>query len=191
MKTLNRIQTLSKIGRVLSKIVFIFSVIGFFGCIAGILGISFGTGSLIKLGGVTIHGIISENLGVDIKSVGAMLSGMLIVCAGEAVLAKYAEAYFKNELNAGSPFTLDGSKELMRLGILTIAVPLGCSVIGSIVEGIVLAIMNIEKSSAVDISFSCESSITLGIMFIIASLLCRYGAELKGEADKKDDIGRQ
>lgn len=37
MKSLNTIQKLSKIGKVLSKIAFIFSVIGFCGCIAGLL----------------------------------------------------------------------------------------------------------------------------------------------------------
>ena len=42
------------------------------------------------------------------------------ICAGEAVLAKFAEHYFKRELTDGTPFNLGGAKELMRLGILTI-----------------------------------------------------------------------
>ena len=41
MKSLNTIQKLSKIGKVLSKIAFIFSVIGFCGCIAGLLSITY------------------------------------------------------------------------------------------------------------------------------------------------------
>lgn len=49
MKSLDTIQKLSKIGRVLSKIAFLFSVIGFCGCIAGLLSLSFGNGSLIEL----------------------------------------------------------------------------------------------------------------------------------------------
>ena len=42
MKTLNNIQRLYKIGRILSKIMFIFRIIGFCGCIVGILSMAFG-----------------------------------------------------------------------------------------------------------------------------------------------------
>ena len=185
MKSLNTIQRLSKIGKVLSKIAFIFSVIGFCECIVGLLSLSFGNGSLIKIGGATLHGLISEEYGYNIKSITAMLSGWMIVCAGEAVLAKFAEVYFKNELNAETPFTLAGAKELLRLGILTTAIPTGSAVVGSIVEGIVAGFMNVEKATAMDMYFDNEASIVLGIMFILGSLLCRYGAELRehlGEA---------
>ena len=179
MKSLNTIQKLSKIGKGLSKIAFIFSVIGFCGCIAGLLSLSFGNGSLIKIGGITLHGLISEEYGYNIKSITAALSGWMIVCAGEAVLAKFAEVYFKNELQAKTPFTLAGAKELLRLGILIAAIPTGCAVAGSIVEGIVAGFMKVEKAAAMDMYFDNESSIVLGIMFILGFLLCRYGAELR------------
>ncbi len=48
MKSLNAIQKLFKIGKILSKIAFIMSVIGFCGCIVGIISLSFGNGGLIK-----------------------------------------------------------------------------------------------------------------------------------------------
>lgn len=179
MKSLHTIQRLSKVGKVLSKIAFIFSVIGFCGCIAGLLSLRFGNGSLIKIGGVTLHGLISEEYGYNIKSISATLSGWMIVCAGEAVLAKFAEGYFKNELKAETPFTLAGAKELQRLGILTLAIPTGCAVAGSIVEGIIAGFMETEKAAAMDMYFDNATSIVLGIMFIFGSLLCRYGAELK------------
>ena len=50
MKSLNTIQSLSKLGKVLSKIAFILAVVGFCGCIAGLLSLSFGNGGLLKLG---------------------------------------------------------------------------------------------------------------------------------------------
>ena len=179
MKSLSTIQKLSKLGKVLSKIAFIFSVIGFCGCIAGLLSLSFGNGSLTKIGGVTLYGLISNGYGHNIKSITAALSGWLIVCAGEAVLAKFAEFYFKNELKAETPFTLEGAKELLRLGILTIAIPTGCAIVGSIAEAVVAGFMNVEKAAAMDIYFDNETGIVLGIMFILGSLLCRYGAELR------------
>lgn len=106
MRSLETIQTLTKIGKILSKIAFVFSVVGFCGCILGMLSLSFGNGGLVKIGGVTLHSLISENLGYNLRSVTAALSGWLIVCAGEAVLAKFAEICFKNELMVGTPFTL-------------------------------------------------------------------------------------
>ncbi len=179
LKSLNTIQKLSKIGKVLSKIAFIFSVIGFCGCIAGLLSLNFGNGGLLKFGRVTLHGLVSEEYGHNVKSIAATLSGWMIVCAGEALLAKYAELYFKNELKAGTPFTFGGAKELLRLGILTLAVPIGSAVIGSIVEGIVIGFMGVEKVSAMNMYFGNEASIVLGLMFLLGSLLCRYGAEWK------------
>lgn len=121
-----------------------FSVIGFCGCIAGLLSLSFGNGSLIKIGGVTLHALISEEYGYNIKSITAALSGWMIICAGKAVLSKFAEVYFKNELKAETPFTLVGAKGLL-LGILTLAIPTGCAVAGSIVEGIIAGFMQVER----------------------------------------------
>lgn len=178
MKSLKIIQTLSKIGKVLSKIAFIFSVIGLCGCIAGMISLTFGKGNLIKIGGVTLHGLISDNLGYNIKSIRAALAGWSVLCAGEAVLARFAESYFRNELNAGMPFTYAGAKELMRLGILTLAIPTGCAIAGKIVEGILVGFMEVEKTAVMDLYFDNASSIVLGVMFILISLLCRYGAEL-------------
>ena len=178
MKTHNIIQKLFGIGSVLSKIAFIVSVVGFCGCIAGLLSLNLGSGSLLKIGGVTLHGLISSEYGLNNKSIAAALSGWLFVCAGEAVLAKFAEVCFKNERKAGTPFTLTGAKEMQRLGILTLVIPTGCAVAGSIAEGIIMGLMQTEKAAAMDLCFDNDASIVLGVMFILFSLLCRYGAEL-------------
>mgnify|MGYP004667893927 CR=1 FL=1 len=178
MKSLNAIQKLFKIGKILSKIAFIMSVIGFCGCIVGIISLSFGNGGLIKIGGVTLHNLVNSDYGYNIKSITATLSGWLIVCAGEAVPAKFAELYFKNELKAGTPFTAEGAKEIKRLGILTLTIPVGCAVTGSIIEEIIAGFLKIEKAAALDMYFDNEPNIVLGVMFIITSLLCSYGAEL-------------
>lgn len=178
MRSLNTIQKLSNLGRILSKIAFILSVVGFCGCVAGLLSLGLGNGNFIKLGGVSIHGLIESKYGVDTRSTAAALCGWLIVCAGEAVLAKVAEVYFRNEQTAGTPFTLAGAKELRRLGILTLAIPTGCAVLGSIAEGLLAGFMEVERASALDLYFDNEASIVLGVMFLLASLLCRCGAEL-------------
>lgn len=178
MKSLNTIQRLSKIGRVLSKIAFIFSVVGFCGCIVGLISLNFGDGGAIKIGGITLHRLVGDTYGYNIKSISAALIDWMIVCAGEAVLAKFAEFYFRNELHAGTPFTFAGAKEMLRLGILTLAIPTGCAVLGGIAEGIAAGFTDVPLAVSLDRQFDNGASIALGIMFIFLSLLCRYGAEL-------------
>lgn len=41
--------------------------------------------------------------------------------------------------------------------------------------------MKVEQVAAMDLYFDNEASIVLGMMFILGSLLCRYGAELREE----------
>ena len=175
MKTLKTIQTLAKIGKVLSCIAFIFACIGFGGSVVGALSAAFGGGFAIKLGGVTIYDLFGGARYSELEGVCAALLGWMIVCAGEAVVAKFAELYFKRELAAGTPFTLSGAKELTRLGILTLAVPTGCAVLAAIVSGIAASFL--RASAAMDVDFDNGASIALGVMFLAAALLCRLGAE--------------
>ena len=173
MKTLNNIQKLSKIGKVLSRIVFIFCIIGFCGCAVGILSMAIGAPTL-KIGGVTLESILSIEAGVTTGTVYAAMAAGMILCAGEAVLAKFAEHYFKRELADGTPFDLGGAKELMRLGILAICIPIGTQIIAEIV----CAMIEQTLHGVARLQFDHSSSVTLGVMFIILSLICRYGTEL-------------
>lgn len=175
MKSLKTIQTLSKMGKVLSKIAFIFSALGICGCIAGLLTLLFDNGGLIRIGGVTLHSLIPENSGYNMKSISAALSDGIIACAGEAVVAKFAENYFKHELQAGTPFTSTGAFELKRLGILTIAVSAGCAVLRTIVQELVAGFTG---AVLMENTYDCESSVVIGIMFIVMSIYCKYGAEV-------------
>ena len=175
MKTRKTIQTLAKIGEVLSCIAFIFACIGFGGSVVGALSAAFGGGFAIKLGGVTIYDLFGGARYSELEGVCAALLGWMIVCAGEAVVAKFAELYFKRELAAGTPFTLSGAKELTRLGILTLAVPTGCAVLAAVVSGIAASFL--RASEAMDVHFDNGVSIALGVMFLVAALLCRLGAE--------------
>jgi len=173
--TLKTIQTFSKVGKILSKIAFVFSVIGFCGCVAGLLCAALGGDSALTFDGITIHGLLSGIEGMSRRGVCAYLAGRMILCAGEAVAAWFAGRFFTHELEAGTPFTHDGARELLRLGILTAAVAVGCTALGEIVAEIVAG----EEAVAGNLGFSCASSIALGVMFAGMSLLCRLGAEQK------------
>ena len=174
MKTLNIIQRLSMIGKILSKIMFIFCIIGFCGCIVGILSMSLGAPTL-KIGGVTLESILNTEADVTVGTVYAAMAAGMILCAGEAVLAKFAEHYFKRELADGTPFDLGGAKELMRLGILAICIPIGTQIIAEIVY----AVMEQTLRGVAPLQLDHSGSVALGVMFIVMSLGCRYGAEVR------------
>ena len=89
------------------------------------------------------------------------------------MLAKFAQVYFTNELADGTPFTLAGAKEMMRLGILTICIPAGTTLLTIIARAVIAEVCG----EIADLRLDCGESIALGVMFLIASLLCRYGAE--------------
>lgn len=168
MKSLETIQKLAKIGKILSKIIHICSFIGACACFAGVLLLPLGMGTVLKLGGLSFP----SGTGVG-KAVAVMLVDC-IVCIGQYVPARFAQGYFTQELADGTPFTIPGADALKKLGILTICVPLGCQMVASIVLAVAGQLLGAELSTIVD----CGSSVSLGIMLLLGSLLCRYGAEV-------------
>ena len=63
MRSLKTIQKLSSLGSILSKIAFVLSVVGFCGCIAGLIGLCFGSDAVLKLGDIRLHGLIANEYG--------------------------------------------------------------------------------------------------------------------------------
>ena len=60
MRSLKTIQKLSSLGSILSKIAFVLSVVGFCGCIAGLIGLRFGSDAVLKLGDIRLHWLWTE-----------------------------------------------------------------------------------------------------------------------------------
>ena len=178
MKSLKTIQKLYQIAKVLSQIAFVCAIIGFCGCILGMITAAFGSSEVLKLGGVTLHSAIEIGGEQTFGVMNATLCGWMLICAGEAVLAWFAKHYFAAELDAGTPFTKAGAKELQRLGILTVCIPLGCAIAAAIVSEIVAGLQNVSLDASLNPVFDEGTSIALGVMFILASLLCSHGAEL-------------
>lgn len=78
---------------------------------AGLISLIIGNDALVEIGTITIHGTMLSDMGMNAASISARLAGWMIVCVGEAVATKLAEIYFKNELQAGTPFTLGGANK--------------------------------------------------------------------------------
>lgn len=172
MSTLNKIQNLSKLGKILSSIVFIFCLVGI---IVSIVGIAFRAVGMeaVHIGGVTLKSFVQMNTGTNIDTVNIYMAVAIILCSGEAVIAKFAEHYFKGELLDGTPFNMERSKELTRLGIITISI----SIITKLTASIVYEIMSFILGSTDSLEIGNWGAVSIGITFIIVSFICRYGAE--------------
>lgn len=68
---------------------------------------------------------------------------------------------------------------MMRLGILAICIPLGTQMIAEIVY----AVMEQMLHGVAPFQLDHYSSVALGVMFIVMSLVCRYGAKLREEKE--------
>ena len=172
------LQKLAKIGKILSKVAFVFSIIGICGCLVGLLSNIFGSGKVFKIGGITIYSLLADFDAYNVKSISATLVAWLIVCIGQAVLAKFAELYFRNTEASGTPFTQAGAKELRRLGILMMIIPIGFAVLAEIIQGIMTGFMNVGADGWSELNFDNEASVIVGVMFVVGSFICGYGAEL-------------
>lgn len=179
MKSLKIIQTMSKVGKILSMIAFIGSIVGICGCAVGIAAMLTSVFETVKIGGITLHGLIDR--ATDFNALYSLVAGWLIICIGEAVLARFAVKYFNNELQDGTPFTESGSKEILRLGILTVALPLASQILAQIAQAVIAEYAAIELSPEMTATLDCDGSVTLGICFIILSVIFKYGTELKTE----------
>ncbi len=84
MKTLNTIQNLSKLGIILSRILFIFCLIGAIGCLVGIISLLFFCESF-KLGGVTIQNIVVRSPELNLGTTNAYMAAGFVLCVGEAL----------------------------------------------------------------------------------------------------------
>ena len=181
MQSLKTIQTLSKIGKILSTIVFVFCIVGFCLCVVGAVGAALGFDA-VEIGDVTIKGILQESEILTKDVLLAVAAGGAVVCLAEAVLAKFAAHYFERELRDGTPFTYGGAKELQRLGILAICLPLAGEIIASVLCAIALAAAS--EPELPDLAY--ESSIGIGIMMLVMAQVCKYGASLAEGAKPED-----
>lgn len=176
-KNLHAIQVLAKIGMIMSKIVFICCIVGAIACAMGAVSIGLIPDG-IRINGMTIHSMIESNAGLSLgASYMAAFTGFLF-CAAECAISKLAELYFKHELAAGTPFTVEGARELLRLGICTISISLGTVVVASICNAVA---MN-RFSDVADLQTGDFAQVGLGVAFIILSVVFHYGADLCGRS---------
>ncbi len=162
-KTLSTILTIFKVAKIVAKVIFILCIIG-------------GAGCLLSLVMLPLAGGIMQMLGEGEKILPSTYFAAVvgaIACAGEAVCAYFAEKYFGHVLEAGTPFTLDGSKECFNFGLVSIITSLAVSV----ASGIALGICLLFSPEAYGFDAEMSVSLTTGLLFLFISLIFKYGAE--------------
>ena len=173
-KSLSVIQTVFKVLRIICKVLFILCIVGGVGCIIGLtcaLFVPFLHNAIID--------IISDEAQISMGAIIIPCLSGLITCVSEAVLFYFSEIYFKRELESGTPFTYEGSKEIFRLGVLCIAIPFGASFLIGILELIGKGINGTDISSTF--------SIGRGLVLIFASVIFKYGAEISQKDTNQDN----
>lgn len=179
-KSLKTVQTVCKVCKIFAEIAFVMLVVTAALCAFAAIGIGAGSIDVFKIGSVSIIGEAMQQSAVTPEMMLAVLVSVAIVSAAEAVVAKFVNVYFKHELKAGTPFTFEGAKEMLRLGIIAIAVPLGAS----IVSAIVYAVMTVGSGTGNE--FENDVALGIGIVFLMLSPLLKYGAELNEKAKQAE-----
>ncbi len=168
-KALSNILTVFKVARILAKVAFILCIVGGAGCLLGLITLPF------------VGLVAPAEVSLSTAYFGC-LSG-LIACAGEILLAFWAEKYFKSVLDAGTPFTFAGAKECFRFGIASLIVSASVSVaVGMISFLFFLFAAPSLAESDVNLSFSLST----GLFFLFLSMIFKYGAELRLSAEEKE-----
>ena len=115
---------------------------------------------------------------VGIKSINEIIGSLLssfIFAITYGILSIFAVNYVKSEQIDGTPFTENGAKQIRRLGIQTIIMPIVAEIITAVIHEIF------------DVTFRTDwggSEIIVGFLLIFASFVFCYGAELE-EAKKQ------
>lgn len=167
-KTLSNILTVFKVVRIIAKVVFILCIIGGAGSLLTLISLPF-VGSFLS-----DSSLLDEGISLPSTYLGCIIG--IIACVGEAILAFLAERYFKNVLNAGTPFTFDSANESFRFGITSIIVSVATSLISGICY---LATSLLSSPTPSETNFSASVSISVGLFFLFLSIIFKHGAELQ------------
>lgn len=166
MKSLEVIQKIVKVLRILAKIAYIFCIIG---AVASAIGAAslFAIDENSEIWKKALEAIQPDT--IDLAAVRCTCLTGVFGCAAGAVLSWFSKRLFEDELAAGTPFDRHICKDVLKVGIIYLAVSVG----SGIIIAIIYACFNLDADG------SGFSGFTTGIVYIICWLLCRYGADVK------------
>ena len=167
MEQLQKIQKTAHVFEILTKIAYIFSIVGAVLCAVGALC------ALAYASGGQVFSLFGEPITI-FSTTRPMTDTMAIMLADfvmESILLSFALRYLKAEQAAGTPFTQAGADQLKKLGIRCIWMPIVAMVVVSVI-GVCYDVENIGGDSNLP-------SLITGVVLILASMVFRYGAALE------------
>lgn len=172
MKALRIIQVLAKICRILCIICFVGCIVGAAGCVIGLVVVPL-IKDIVVEGGKTVEQMFLEK-NITMPKLYTSLGVGIAGCGMGIFLAKYNGVFFKQELDAGTPFDMVIVKKMRKVAIVNIIV----SIVSCIAIAIAVAIVEKLNNTSFNLNNGYFSSIGFGIYLLILSLFCEYGAEV-------------
>ena len=170
MEQLQKIQKTAHVFEILTKIAYIFSIVGAVLCAVGALCAFswYSGGQVFSLFGEPVT-IFSTTRSMSETT--AILLADFVMLTAEAILLSFAGRYLKAEQADGTPFTETGADQLKKLGIRCIWLPIVAMVVVSVI-GVSFHVDGLD-------TYSNMPSLATGIVLILASMIFRYGAVLE------------
>ena len=172
MKSLETIQKTFRVFQILAKVFMILSFVwaglSALGLLCGIVWYSGGT--VVGANQELLHTLTETN---GLNQLIAALLVDTIAALTDGILLAFAYRYFKTEQAVGTPFTHEGADQIRRLGVRAIVLPL----VTVILIAVVYAMFGMPQGAGSD--WSNISSVSTGIVLILASIIFRYGADLE------------
>ena len=170
MKSLNTIQKTFRVFQILAKIAMILSFVACGLALLGLLcAVVWQTSGTVYDGNTQLILTLTETVSFS-QIIGELLIDAVFALT-DGILFLFAYFYFKAEQADGTPFTCRGADQIKRLGIRTIVLSIAAVIIASVLA----SCFGLNPSA----DWSNGSSVLLGILLILISLVFRYGAELE------------
>lgn len=177
MKSLQRVQKIMSVLKVLSAVVFVFSIIGASICLITTLIIA-SLGSESTVVKEVVNQYIESGLlpqGISSKEVynlllATMMSSTLL-CISEAIIYYFVKGMYNYAVEIGTPFDKTLVMKIRRIGKLRIFVSLATLIICAI-------IISIMSKNTSQITLSNSSSIIMGILYLIIACFLDYGSDI-------------
>ncbi|MDO4565655.1 MAG: hypothetical protein Q4C04_08585 [Clostridia bacterium] len=173
MKSLQTVQKIMGVFRVLTLVAAICCFVG-------------AAGALIGLASVAVASALSEpgffNELMELMECNGLYEAIVgciegfVIALNQGVLLMMLHGYIKREREDGTPFTQRGAKELTKLGVLYIVMP----IVAAIIVAVVGACFKVEPTE-----LSNGHAVGFGITLLILSAVFRYGAELEAKLAEK------
>lgn len=164
MNSLTKIQKISRVFYILSRIAFVCSIVG---CALSLIGaVCVGVwGDSQKL----MDLLLDYGETFDKNTALCYCICGTIVCGFYIAIYAFVKSFYAFELKTGTPFDLTVSQKLRKLGWLNLILTISCSMICEIVV------------SCFDLTIDMFdlSGVTIGIVYLVVSYILEHGAEIR------------